>query len=307
MSQPINYNQPPKGVLTQLINLINQTQFTVDQLEFKNVRPHTAAGGDTTVQNTDVDVRVLATDVTETVNYGRIDLAKRKGIAGGVARIPYEARHVSPVNVLQEINELTGLQLSGEDVLNSAFENLSESELPYSFILRARDTSLLVHGQVEITLVDRNETAPPTGGDDDADDTDPAPVDPPAPTPVPAVLGEQVALSATPEETIEGDTVAFELELEFVGNAPSTDGFVIDLAFDGLTFDSEVAPVAEGFTIVGDGAAASITVAAGIESGTYTIGFTAVAAPAAEQEVLTVAATIEGEPLIDVSVAAIVG
>jgi len=149
-----DYSGPAPAVITDLINQANQKNFVASDFDFGTPAKFESTGNDTEDHNTMLDVTHVATDVTTRVYYKRIDLGARKGLRGGLT-LPY-TNQAAVVNLLDEINAAAGLNLTTDDVLNTSIDVASTDDLPYSLTLKAREGSLMVIGQAQVTLVDPN-------------------------------------------------------------------------------------------------------------------------------------------------------
>lgn len=282
-NQRQDYLKPAPQVICDLINKANPGRsFTPNDLEFGTPRVHQISGGDTQARNTDLEVTVLSTETTTTVNYGRLDLGARQGLANGDARIPFTGQ-VTVGDCLSQINDLAGLALTTDDVLNVALDDLSEESLPYNFILTARDSSLIVIGSVPVVIYGEDDEG---NGEDPEPDPQPEPEpqpepDPepePPPPPEPGVM-QLVGAFADRMVAQAGDMVMFSINLGVVGEAPTQDAHRIDILLDGLAFSAPMSvPIDQGITMVSSPGSNEVTVAIapGAAVGTHFVNFTAI-------------------------------
>ena len=255
------YRKPVTEIITDLINRANPGRnFHATDLTFGVPEVATILGGDTTTQNTNLKVTVNSTEVTYDINYGRMDLAQRVGLAG--AQIIYEDE-VSVSELMDKINEAGGFMLTtDDDLLNT------EVTGPGPLILRARTGSLFCIGQVEVTLVEAAEVEP-----------DPEPETPDLP--LPKIKWEMNAGTVTPG-AVNSNTyrVGFNIDIE-EDTTQSPQRFEVDFGESGFIAASTVS---EGFNLLSSPGSSSaiIFMREGIIPGTYVVAFDVAAAADAD-------------------------
>jgi len=180
------YKKAADAVLTDLVNTSNPGRlFKPNELIFGAPEVNSGQNGNY-VWNTKIEVTNKRTDKTQELFYGRFDLADREDLVG--LKIEFNGQKTVG-ECLDQINAASELNLTIDEVLNTELSGLSANNLPYTFTLKARPTSLICIGEVDITIV---AGANSEGGGNEV---------PPPPPPPPADEEEEMPEAGDEEET----------------------------------------------------------------------------------------------------------
>jgi len=163
------YKKSAEAILTDLINSSNPGRlFKPDELIFGAPEADEGTNGSNS-WNTKIEVTNKRSDKTQDIFYGRFNLADREDLVG--LKITYKGQ-ATVGECLEQINAASELSLTIDEVLNTELSGIFPNSLPYTFALKARPTSLICVGEVDITII---------AGPDSGSAPPPAPPTPPSP------------------------------------------------------------------------------------------------------------------------------